>query len=155
MNAKFLALALFFGATLACAASDVPAQTNTSLSSMPGTSWNTNSMLWLDLTSGTNQPSVLRLGNSDFTMSGPLIEGFRRQPASESRSLGHKLLSLPVVRLLVPQRLPSPPSGGRYFAWHDSRRAWTSIATGSPPGSGFDSLHNEPRSSLITVEWRQ
>lgn len=85
-------------------------------------------------------------------MSGPLIEGVRGKRQSSDASLGQKFLALPVVNLLVPQRMPSPPdSGGSYFAWRNSNRSWTEIASGAVAGSSSNPAYNEPKTSLISL----
>ena len=94
------------------------------------------------------------LGNSNLVVNGPLIEGLRRRPA-EDRSPGQTILDLPVIRLFVPQPMPTPPAeGGNYFAWGESSRPWVSVATGTAAASGgfVSPVNHEPKSALITVQ---
>jgi hypothetical protein len=83
------------------------------------------------LTVKSDSPLVV-LGKTDFTISGPLIEGFRRLPKAENLSLGQKFLRLPVIRLFVPRPMESPPGTGRYFMWRSSDLPWTAAASRRP-----------------------
>ncbi|HEX4265867.1 MAG TPA: hypothetical protein VH597_16155 [Verrucomicrobiae bacterium] len=74
---------------------------------------------------------VIALGKSDFVLSGPLVEGFRRLPPAENLSRGQKFLRLPVIRLFVPKPMPWPEDGGKYFAWHNNSLPWT-LASSRP-----------------------
>lgn len=74
------------------------------------------------------QPKDIPLGKSGFSLGGPIIEGLLPRRLPEGASLGQKLLNLPVVRLFVPQPMPSPPGGGKYFLWREHARSWPSLA---------------------------
>src|SRR5439155_22355596 len=94
--------------------------------------------------------TTITLGKSDFEVSGPLIEGLRRRRSEADRNLGQKILGFPLVRLFVPQRMPSPPqSGGKYFAWRrESSQPWVSIASGAGVAAG--PANHEPQ-ALISL----
>ena len=113
--------------------------------------WNTNPAHWDQIISQKRETPELRIGKSDYVVSGPLIQGLRRQRASADRSLGKKILGLPIVSWFVPQPMPSPPGGGKYFRWGESDRPWTAIASGAAPGSGNDAVTHEAKTSLISV----
>ena len=71
------------------------------------------------------------LGQSDYTLRGPLVETFRRPSWSASgEHWTRKLLNLPVVNLFVP--LPMPPAGGppvKYLAWGESGAPWSTLTS--------------------------
>jgi hypothetical protein len=83
------------------------------------------------------------------------LEEFRLHRYASDRSLGQRVLDLPVIRLLIPQRIPSAPGGtGHYFAWGDSSRPWTAIAAGGAPQDGFtSSVNNKPHNGFILTDW--
>jgi hypothetical protein len=158
MNARVLLLVFLAASATFVRAQDARLTPVATALSKAGTSWNTNSWLWKDLFLGRTNPPVLRLGRSDFTLSGPLIAGFGSSSASASdRSLAQKILSFPVVRMLVPLPMAPPPaSSGRYFAWGgEDRRPWTSVASGAPAESftSPDMYNAQPQNNLITVGW--
>jgi hypothetical protein len=85
------------------------------------------------------------VGKSDFAVNGPLFETFRNPRRSRpDRSLGQRILDLPIVNLFVPQPMPKPPSEGeKYLAWGDRDLPWSAIADrgmGGPCG-------------LLSVNW--
>jgi hypothetical protein len=126
MNAK-LFLLCFVSAATAWAA-DPPGQFNSTLHPMiPLTR---AERLQNFLTQKPDFP-VISLGKSDFVLSGPLIEGFRRLPPVENLSRGQKFLRLPLVRLFVPKPMPWPDDGGKYFAWRNSSLPWA-LASSRP-----------------------
>ena len=89
------------------------------------------------------KPSGISLGKSDFIVSGPLVDTFRLTPRSaEERTLGQKILGLPIVSMFVPGPMPKPTRQGKYFAWGERDAAWTVQADRPIPG---------PQSVLMTV----
>jgi hypothetical protein len=154
MNAKtvFVAALLLW----ACVAwgEEIQSNYNSSASSQPSAHWDTSPAHWDQVIREYNNSSALKLGKSDFVVTGPLVSGFRRQRLSSDRSLGEKIIGLPVVNLFVPQRMPRPPGGtGRYFAWGSKDQPWNTVTPPTPPGGAFDPIGNEPKSGLISVEW--
>lgn len=99
---------------------------------LKSSNWNTNPAHWERMLDQHKASTALQIGRSDFTLSGPLVDGVRRSRTTDERSLGKRLLGLPVVRLFVPLPMPSPPGGGRYLLWGESDRPWTSVAQGVP-----------------------
>jgi len=84
---------------------------------------------------------VITLGKSDFVLSGPLVEGFRKLPPQEGLTRAQKFLRLPVIRLFVPGPMPNPPGGtGKYFAWRSSEcsLSWPEAASRPPITKGAD-----------------
>jgi hypothetical protein len=117
--------------------------------------WETNSALWKNLSTGRASSATIRIGRGDFELSGPLVEGFRPRRHSADRNLGQKILDLPVICLLVPQRMASPPGGGgRYFAWGESNRPWASVASGAAFEDRFTGYVGEKsQNNLISLRW--
>jgi hypothetical protein len=77
----------------------------------------------------------LKLGKSDFIVTGPLIDTFRsRSRSDEERTLGQKLLGLPIINMFVPEPWPKPSREGKYFAWGERDVPWASIAERQRPG---------------------
>src|SRR5438046_2305242 len=100
------------------------------------------------------EPASIPLGKTDFVVSGPVIEALRARAYKTERNLGQKILGLPIIRLFVPQRMPSPPtSGGSYFAWRGtSTRPWVETVSGGAGVPGATGLVNhEPQTSLISL----
>jgi hypothetical protein len=96
----------------------------------------------------------VQLGQTDYVITGPLVQGLRRAPRVDPEtSRGQRFLNLPVVRMFVPQRLPTPPEEGtRYFAWGQSARPWAAIATGAPAVARWpDPITHEPRNALVSI----
>jgi hypothetical protein len=155
MNARILVTTFLFSVTLSPRAADGPFRPAAAASLRPATNWDADSKLWKDLLTGRTHSSVIRIASSDFVVSGPVIEGFRPRRFTGDRSLGQKLLGLPIVRLVVPQPMPVPPGGGgKYFAWGESRRSWTAIAAGAPAGGEFSgAAGNESHNGLISLGW--
>ena len=126
MNAKPL-LVCFFSACTAFA--DPPTQYNAArLEPIPFS----DPARWGSLLTEKHDSPLIALGKSDFSIGGPLVEGFRRLPHQEDLSLGQKFLRLPVIRLFVPGPMERPPGTGRYFAWRNCDLPWTAAA--SRPG---------------------
>jgi hypothetical protein len=76
------------------------------------------------------------VGGSDYAVSGPLAETFRvrRGTSFRERSLGQKILSLPIVNLFVPQPMPKPPGSGKYLVWGQREEPWSNTADRGMPG---------------------
>jgi hypothetical protein len=146
-------LRLFIIAFLLASTIWLPAQTNSmELNSSTSTSWNTNPAHWERMIEQRKTSSALRIGKSDFTISGPLVDGLRRKRFTGERSLGKRLLGLPVVRLFVPQPMPSPPGGGRYFCWGERAESWSSISKAPAPlGNTDNPIHHEAVGTLISI----
>ena len=127
MNAKLFLLCFISASTVFAA--DTPSQyTDTSLQPIP---FSDPSRLRPLLTEKRDSPLVT-LGKSDFTIGGPLIEGFRPMRHSEDLSRGQKFLHLPIIRLFVPGPMEKPPGTGRYFAWRNCDLPWTAAASRPP-----------------------
>jgi len=81
------------------------------------------------------QSSGISLGKSDIVVKGPLVDTFRRAPrSSRDRSLGEKILNLPILSLFVPQPMPRPGRGGKYFSWGEREAPWSMVSASSTPG---------------------
>lgn len=140
---------LFIIVTLLGSTVCLPAQSDSAeLQSSTPSNWNTNPAHWERMIEQRKTTSALRIGKSDFTITGPLVEGLRRQRSTGPRSLGKRLVSLPIVRWFVPGPMPSPPGGGRYLLWGESDRPWASVAQGVPAGD--PAVTHEAR-ALISV----
>jgi hypothetical protein len=71
----------------------------------------------------------LKLGKSDFVVSGPLVDTFRLRPRGETeRTLGQKILDLPIVNMFVPEPWPKPSRQGKYFAWGEREVPWSAAS---------------------------
>jgi len=82
-----------------------------------------------------SRTSGISLGNSDVILQGPLVDTFRFAPRSPSdRSLGEKILNLPILSLFVPQPMPKPARGGSYLAWGERAAPWSVVSAISSPG---------------------
>lgn len=144
----WLVIVTLLGSTLCLSAQSDSAEFHSS----PPSNWNTNPAHWERMLEQRKASSAIQIGKSDFTISGPLVEGVRRQRATGERSLGKRLLGLPVVRLFVPQPMPSPPGGGRYFLWGERDQSWASFSrTPAPLGNSDNPIHREVSGSLISV----
>ena len=68
-------------------------------------------------------------GTKNAQVSGPLVDGFRGPPISESdASRSQKILGMPILSALVPERLPKPTGEGDYLKWGESNQSWSSVA---------------------------
>jgi hypothetical protein len=131
----------------------VPAQSDSvELKSSTPSNWNTNPAHWERMLEQHKASSALQIGKSDFTLSGPLVDGVRRRRTTGERSLGKRLLGLPIVRLFVPLPMPSPPGGGRYILWGERDQSWASFSRAPAPlGNTDNPIHREVSGSLISV----
>jgi hypothetical protein len=92
---------------------------------------------------GKGRDLRIRLGKSEYVVSGPLVETFRPvKPPPPNRTWADKLLGLPIVNLFVPQPMPLPPGGGKYFFWGEREIAWSTLMDTPIPG---------PQSTLLSV----
>jgi len=142
MNANaFLAVA-FVSFALTLRADEKPAQAQLNTST-PRKILDWDDPQWWELMGETRQKSPgVSLGESDVVVRGPLVDTFRVAPPSRGeRSLGEKILDLPIVSLFVPQPMPVSRGGGKYFAWGDRDRPWATVAGRSViPESGLVSV---------------
>ena len=98
------------------------------------------------------ESSSLRLGKSDWVLSGPAVDSVRFHEPKKKRSGGIRIRELPIVRLLVPKPMPSPSGEGKYFRWRESSRPWASIAADSNwRGPPERRLHMDGGCALISV----
>ena len=106
--------------------------------------WN-DPALWEKHLRPKSTASTIALGKSDFVIRGPLVDALRpvRRPVQSERSLGQKLMSLPIMNLFVPQPMPVPPGGDRkYFVWGERAVSWAEQADRDVHG---------PQCALISV----
>jgi hypothetical protein len=67
----------------------------------------------------------LKLGKSDYSVSGPLVDTFRLKPRRpQERTLGRKILDLPIINMFVPEPWPKTTRQGKYFAWGERDQPW-------------------------------
>lgn len=97
---------------------------------------------WDQLLNAKPEKSGTRIGKSDYVFHAPQLEGLFPEKI-ENPSLGKRILHLPIIRLIVPQRMPEAPGGGgHYFAWREKYNpdGWTTAAGWSVGGRpiGFD-----------------
>jgi len=114
------------------------------------TQWNTDPKYWDPVLREPKEFPDLKLGKSDYMISGPLIDGLRRRRSSPDLNLGKRILRLPILCPFVPGPMPSPPGSGRYFLWGESSRPWTSVAEGAAAGELSNPATHEAR-SLISI----
>ena len=152
MNAKLLLFTCFVAAGPFALARDARSPFDTSSTSKTQAASNSKQERWDQILIPRRESSDLRFGKSDLTLSGPVIEGLRRKPPSEDRSLGRRFLGLPVVRLFVPRSSPSPPDDGKYFAWGESDRPWAAIAERAATGRSSNDPVTHEAQSLISIK---
>jgi hypothetical protein len=129
MTANALLAVAFASFALTVGAQEKPAQAQFDTST-PKKTLDWDDPKWWQLMGETRQklPSV-SLGKSDFVVSGPLVDTFRARSKSwNERTLGEKILDLPIVSLFVPQPMPVSRGGGKYFAWGDRDKPWATVA---------------------------
>ena len=81
------------------------------------------------------RPAPLKLGKSDYVVSGPLVDTFRLKPRTQTeRSLGRKILDLPIINMFVPAPWPKPTREGKYFAWGERDQPWATTVERRPAG---------------------
>ena len=152
MKARLLLLlTISFGAADAAFAREEPSHFNsTTTTPKAQTQWNTDPKYWERVLRAPKDLPDLKIGKSDYVIGGPLIDGLRRRRPAPDLSRGQRFLRLPIVRLFVPQPMPSPPGGGRYFLWGESSRPWTAIAEGAAAGELSNPITHEAP-SLISI----
>lgn len=118
------------------------------------TEWKPKPALWRELLNVKRGHPTVSIGRTEFLVGGPLVQTIRRPDSWSDLSLGRKILALPVINLLVPQPMPAPASGGKYFAWGESSLSWGAVANGAAPGSGgFARDVNHEPAGLISFGW--
>lgn len=141
MNANGWIALIFVSCLLTLEAQEQPAQFDASKTTLP--QWRVPK--WEELLEP--KPARLTLGQSDFVMSGALVETFRAtpRPAGE-RTLAQKFLSLPIINMIVPGPMPKAGGdgggGGKYFAWGERKESWSVVS--ARPASG-------PQGVLVSV----
>lgn len=132
MNAKPFLLCFISASTVFAA--DPPSQYNaTGLQPIPYS----DPSRWRTLLTEKHDSPLITLGKSDFTISSPLIEGFRPLRHSEGMTRTQRFLHLPIIRLFVPGPMEKPPGGtGRYFAWRNCDLPWAAAASRPPIAEG-------------------
>lgn len=151
MNAKLFLAMLILAAAWRVQAGENQTNYDAAVSPSLKTKWNTDPAYWDKYVGKKSDTAKLQIGKSDYVVSGPLIEGFRRRHDSQDRSLGQKILGLPIVNLFVPQPMPSPPGSGKYFRWGESELPWAEIAQGAAPGKIDNPVTHEANAGLITI----
>jgi len=143
------ALLIAFASLARAESTNVSLKASSTSVTMPA--WDYSSAHWDRILQVKSNTPSLRIGKSDFIVSGALVEGLRRSRSNKERSLGRKFLELPFVRLVVPRPMPSPPGGGKYFCWGESDRSWTTIVAGASAASSSDPVRHEAGTSLISI----
>lgn len=152
MNIKLLLPATLLALAAIAQAEDSSPKSGVSTSADTKTEWNTNPAHWERVLIEKRESPGLRIGKSDWRIKGPIVEGIRRQRTTGERSAGQRLLGLPVVRLVVPQPMTSPPGGGKYLRWGASDRQWIAIAEGTAlERSSSNPMTHEARTSLVSI----
>lgn len=144
-GASLLAL-VFAGSALSASAQTTTAQVSTEGSA--SSQWNTNPKYWERLLEERKAASGIQLGQSDWQVTGPVVNALKQRPLPANASRGKRFLNLPIVRLFVPRPMPTPPGGGRYFLWGESDRPWVAVAQGAPAG---DPAVTHEAQSLISI----
>jgi hypothetical protein len=127
MHTKMLVVA-FTGCALALRAQEPPASFGASTEVKPST--NPRSEVPLQ-----QRATPLKLGKSDYTVSGPLVDTFRLKPRVQTeRSLGRKILDLPIINMFVPEPWPKTTRQGKYFAWGERDQPWATTVERRPAG---------------------
>lgn len=98
----------------------------------------------------------IQIGDSHLVLGGPLVAMLLSRRSGADESLGRNILDLPVIRFIVPERLPLfPEDEPNYSAWEEqSSRPWAAVALGVPEGNDFDTPFNdEPQRGFISLGW--
>ncbi len=94
----------------------------------------------------------LRLGKGDWVVRGPVVDSLQKRRSTEKRSLGRRILDLPIVRLFVPKPAADPSETEVFFVEGESSRPWAAIASGARrSGSPDNPLYLEGGCALISV----
>ena len=137
MNANGLIAVVFVSFLLTLGAQGRPVPLDASKTTLP--EWRVPK--WEELLEP--KPVRLTLGQSDFVMSGALVETFRAMPRpAGERTLAQKFLRLPIVNMFVPGPMPKTVRGGKYFAWGQREESWSVVS--ARPASG-------PQGVLVSV----
>lgn len=151
-----LLIAVVLAAPLAIFAEEGPATHDFSEPAKATTEWKYNPALWRDLFTEKRDEPTITIGRSDVVIRGPLAETFRRPRSGWSDlSVGQKILSLPIINLFVPMKMPSPPdTGGKYFAWR-KRDSGDSpfVSSAAAASGGFNREVNHEPTGLIQIGW--
>lgn len=142
---RWLILFAALAATDVSAADDTAARHDFQSSPAAQTPWNTDPRYWERALREPKEYRDLKIGRSDYVIRGPLVDSVRRRRATSNESPGRRFLRLPIVRLFVPQPMPEPPGGGRYFLWGESSRPWSALAEGAAAGELSDEVRHEAR----------
>jgi hypothetical protein len=98
--------------------------------------------------------SGIRINGGDFVLGGSVVDGLLARRSGTDQSLGQDILGLPVIRLFIPERLPSSSGDeGSYPARAEpSSLPWNAISTRAPASGDFNSSFNdEPQSGFISL----
>jgi hypothetical protein len=147
MKANAVFAILFAGSFLAAADEPAPAF-DLFAPAEAAASWNYNSAIWDQIVLPNREPApTISFGRTELTVSGALVESFRRPRNWSDLSLGEKILNFPILSSFVPQPMPRPAGGtGRYFAWGGRGDAWGTIAD-------REASAVQARARLISVSW--
>jgi hypothetical protein len=154
MNAKLLFPAFLLASLLPALAEERQTEFDAFAPVKTSTEWKPKPALWRNLLSVRRDFPTVSIGKADFVLTGPLVQMIRRPSGWSDLSLGQKIMALPVVNLLVPQSMPAPASGGKYFAWGESSQSWISVTGGAYPGTGrFIRADNHEPNALVSFGW--
>ena len=99
--------------------------------------WHPHTAYWRGMLERKPESHLLRLGGARLEVRGPLVEPFyRRRPATADETVEARLRRIPVLNLIIPFRMPRPPTGpAKYFRWGEREESWTSLVSWQPtPG---------------------
>lgn len=97
-------------------------------------------------------PSTVKLGDSDYVLTSPIIQGLRKRPADVDRpSLLKRIVMFPIY-LITPLPMAHPPEkAGKYFKWKsDGELPWVAVASGIP-ATGVDPAITHEAVPLVSV----
>jgi hypothetical protein len=116
--------------------------------------WNIQSALQPGLPPEELPANGIRFDDTGLALNSPLLATTPAPASSAGASPARRFFRSPVVRFIVPQRLPVP-SGGKYFAWGRSNRPWTALVENATPRGGFAGRPFNPESQnrLLSLEW--
>lgn len=129
MHTKTLVI-VFTGCALALRAQEPPASLGASTEVKPTTTTNPRWEVPVE-----QRLPPLKLGKTDYIVSGPLVDTFRLKPrVQQERSLGRKILDLPIINMFVPEPWPKTTRQGKYFAWGERDQPWATTVERRPAG---------------------
>jgi hypothetical protein len=150
MNVKLsLLLAVSFGIAGAVFAGDESSLFDTTSPAQARTERNTDQLYWERALRESKELPDVKLGKSDYVINGALVNGLRRGRSSPDLSLGKRILRLPIIRLFVPDPMPSSPDGGRYWLWGESSRPWTALAEREAAGDLSNPVTHEAHTLIF------